>query len=71
MAAENTYAKSVLEPLIPLRDNVFDEIVARTQLSDMSPPAKRDDWWYASRTEEGQQYPVFVRMRGAAKPPSR
>lgn len=65
LAAENTYAESVLAPLVPLRDNIFDEIVARTQLSDMSPPAKRDSWWYASRTEEGQQYPVFIRMQGA------
>ena len=66
LAAENAYAESVLAPLLPLRDTVFDEIVSRTQLSDMSPPAKRDEWWYASRTEEGLQYPVFVRMHGAA-----
>lgn len=69
LSAENAYAESVLEPLLPLRDNVFDEIVARTQLSDMSPPAKRGEWWYASRTEEGRQYPVFVRMPGAPDGP--
>ena len=69
LSAENAYAESALEPLIPLRDNVFDEIVARTQLSDMSPPAKRGEWWYASRTEEGRQYPVFVRMPGAPDGP--
>ncbi|HVR32327.1 MAG TPA: S9 family peptidase, partial [Acidimicrobiia bacterium] len=69
LRAENDYAASVLAPLEPLRREIFDEIVARTQQTDLSPPAKWDDWWYASRTEEGQQYPVLVRMKGSAEGP--
>ena len=69
LRAENDYAASVLEPLEPLRQEIFDEIVARTQQTDLSPPAKWDDWWYASRTEEGQQYPVLVRMKGSPEGP--
>ncbi len=40
---------------------MFDEIVARTQLSDLSVPARRDDWWYYSRTVDGAQYAVYCR----------
>jgi len=69
LSAENDYSNSVLELLAPLRGEIFDEIVARTQLTDLSAPAKRDDWWYASRTEEGRQYPVFVRLRGGPDGP--
>lgn len=69
LTAENEYASSVLAPLAPIRQAIFDEIVARTQLTDMSPPAKWGEWWYATRTEEGRQYPVLVRMQGAADGP--
>jgi oligopeptidase B len=69
LSAENDYSEAVLGRLAPLRGEIFDEIVARTQLTDLSAPAKRDDWWYASRTEEGRQYPVFVRLRGGPDGP--
>ncbi|MEX2278597.1 MAG: S9 family peptidase [Acidimicrobiia bacterium] len=69
LTAENDYASSVLAPLASIRQAIFDEIVARTQQTDISPPAKWGDWWYAARTEEGRQYPVLVRMQGSADGP--
>jgi oligopeptidase B len=66
LADENAYAESVLAPLVGLRDEIFDEIVARTQQTDLTPPSKWDEWWYATRTEEGRQYPVIVRRHGSA-----
>jgi oligopeptidase B len=63
---ENAYAESILAPLSALRDEIFDEIVARTQLTDLTPPSKWDEWWYATRTEEGKQYAVLVRRHGSA-----
>ncbi|MDX1447998.1 MAG: S9 family peptidase, partial [Acidimicrobiia bacterium] len=62
LTAENAYFESVLGSLEGLRDTIFDEIVGRTQLTDISAPTRRGDWWYASKTEEGRQYPIFVRM---------
>ena len=66
LADENAYAESILSPLAGLREEIFDEIVARTQQTDLTPPAKWDEWWYATRTEEGRQYPVLVRRHGSA-----
>jgi oligopeptidase B len=69
LEAENAYAESILERLAPLRERIFEEIVARTQQTDTSPPARWGDWWYATHTEEGKQYPVFVRRRGSPDGP--
>jgi oligopeptidase B len=64
LEAENAYAEQVLATVGPLRQQIFDEIVSRTQQTDLSAPSRWGDWWYATRTEEGRQYPVFVRMKG-------
>ena len=69
LAAENAYAESVLAPLESVRKEIFDEIVSRTQETDISAPSRWGEWWYATRTEEGKQYPVFVRMRGGPEGP--
>ncbi len=61
LEAENSYAAEQTAHLEGLRTTVFDEIVARTQLSDLSVPARRDGWWYYTRTVEGAQYAVHCR----------
>ncbi len=40
---------------------MFGEIKARTQESDLSVPARKGDWWYYGRTQEGKQYAVHCR----------
>ncbi len=66
---ENAFTKETLAPTEELRRTIFEEIKRRTQETDLSAPARRDEWWYATRTEEGRQYPTQVRMRGAADGP--
>lgn len=69
LTAENAYAATVLSPLEPLAEQIYAEIVGRTLQTDVSPPARWGDWWYATRTEEGRQYPVLVRMHGRPDAP--
>lgn len=71
LKAENAHAETVLRRLEPLRPAMADEIVRRTQLSEISPPARRGEWWYASHTKEGHQYPSFVRMHRIPHAPER
>jgi oligopeptidase B len=59
--AENAYTEAATAGLAPLRDQVFAEIKARTQESDLSVPVRKDGWWHYSRTVEGQQYAVYCR----------
>jgi oligopeptidase B len=61
LKAENAYTEALTAGLIPLRDQIFAEIKARTQESDLSVPVRKGGWWHYSRTVEGAQYPVFCR----------
>ncbi|HEU4362673.1 MAG TPA: S9 family peptidase [Mycobacterium sp.] len=61
LEAENSYTDSATAHLEPLRQQIFEEIKARTQETDLSVPTRRDDWWYYLRTFEGKQYGVQCR----------
>ncbi|MGY3564520.1 S9 family peptidase [Sinomonas sp. RB5] len=63
LAAENAYTDAVTAGQQPLRDAIFEEIKRRTQETDLSVPARKDGWWYYARTVEGQQYPIYCRVR--------
>ncbi|WP_430296313.1 S9 family peptidase [Sinomonas sp. B1-1] len=65
LKAENAYTEAVTEHQQPLRDAIFEEIRRRTQETDLSVPARKDGWWYYSRTVEGQQYPIYCRVKAA------
>jgi oligopeptidase B len=66
LKAENAYTASMTDGLAPLREQIFNEIKDRTQETDLAVPAKRGDYWYSTRTEEGRPYRIWVRMEGAA-----
>ncbi len=59
--AENAYTEAATAGLAALRDQIFGEIKARTQETDMSVPVRKGGWWHYSRTVEGQQYAVYCR----------
>lgn len=59
--AENAYTEAVTADQEPLRQEIFDEIKARTVETDLSVPARKRGWWYYTRTEEGQQYAIHCR----------
>jgi oligopeptidase B len=61
LTAENAYAEAATADLAPLRDQIFAEIKARTQESDLSVPVRKGAWWQYARTVEGQQYAVHCR----------
>ncbi|MBS9532474.1 S9 family peptidase [Mycobacterium sp. M1] len=61
LEAENAYTEAVTAPLEPLRQQIFDEIKARTKETDLSVPTRRGDWWYYARTFAGKQYGVQCR----------
>ena len=61
LRAENQYTDALTAHLAPLRDQIFEEIKARTQESDLSVPVRKGGWWHYSRTVEGKQYAVFCR----------
>jgi len=61
LEAENAFTEAATAALVPLRDEIFAEIKARTQESDLSVPVRKAGWWHYARTVEGQQYAVHCR----------
>lgn len=65
LEAENAYTASVMAPLETLEEKLFDEITGRIKQTDMSVPYRLDDYYYYTRYEEGQEYPVYCRKKGS------
>ncbi len=71
LEAENAYTLSVMEPLNPLIDTLYQEMLSHIQQTDVSVPYRDGNFDYYSRTEEGLQYPVLCRTPAAAHAPTR
>ena len=63
--AENTYAEALMAPLAGLRDDLYREMLSHIKQTDVSVPFRDGDWWYYTRTEEGQQYAIHCRTHGS------
>ncbi|MBC7558033.1 MAG: S9 family peptidase, partial [Dermatophilaceae bacterium] len=61
LEAENDHTDAATAHLEPLRQQIFEEIKARTQETDLSVPVRRSGWWYYTRTLEGSQYAIRCR----------
>ena len=68
LRAENDHTEAVMAGTEDLREQLFQEIRSRVRETDMSVPARKGDWWYATRTEEGRQYPIHVRWGADVEP---
>jgi len=62
---ENTYAQAVMAGWGELPNQLFEEIRARIQETDMSVPVRKGPYWYHGRTQAGQQYAIHGRRRDA------
>jgi len=72
LSAENTYLAQELAYLAPLESELFEEIKARIEETDISVPVRRRGWWYYERTREGLNYPINCRLAvrpGDERPP--
>jgi oligopeptidase B len=63
LQAENDYTKSYLKHTETLQQELFDEMLGRIQQTDISVPYKLNGYYYYTRFEEGQEYPVYCRKK--------
>ncbi len=61
LQAESDYTEQWFKPHEKLIDTLYSELVGRIQQSDDSVASRKGAWWYFNRTQQGQQYPLFVR----------
>ncbi len=63
LEAENAYTDSFMNPHKDLADNIYKEIMGRIKQTDNSVPYKNKNYWYFSKTEDGKQYPIYLRSK--------
>ena len=66
LTAENAYTEAVTAPLAELRQEIYDDISARTKQTDLSVPEfvrhpGLGEFWYYARSTEGLDYPSYPR----------
>ncbi|HEX5183296.1 MAG TPA: S9 family peptidase [Allosphingosinicella sp.] len=69
LKSENDYADASLAPLKPLQDKLYDEFVGRLKQDDSSVPYRQRGYFYYTRFETGQDYPVLARRKGSMDAP--
>lgn len=63
LEAENAYTAAVMKPTEAVQQKLYDEMLGRIQQTDVTAPYRDGNYWYFSRTQEGKQYPIFLRTR--------
>ena len=66
---ENTYADAVMKPTAGLQQKLYDEMVSHIKETDVNVPYKEGGYFYYSRWEKGQQYPIYARKKGSLEAP--
>jgi oligopeptidase B len=69
LEAENAYTEAQTAHLADLRKSLFDEMLGRIQEDDDTPPVKRGEYWYYTRTEAGKAYRIHCRKKGSVDAP--
>lgn len=63
LKAENAYKDAMLSHTKDLQQELYDEIVGRIKQEDQSVPYKHNGYYYITRYEEGQEYPIYSRKK--------
>jgi len=71
LEAENAYKDAMLAPIRQLKQQLNEEIVARIKQDDASVPYRKGGYWYYTRYETGQEYPIYARRKGSMDSPER
>ena len=63
LTAENEYTESFMGRHKGFVDTLYNEMLGRIKQTDLSVPYDLGGYWYFTRTEEGKQYPTYLRSR--------
>ncbi|MGQ0762172.1 MAG: S9 family peptidase [Acidobacteriota bacterium] len=61
LESENAYTAAMMKHTEALQEKLYNEILSHIKQTDVNVPYKRGDYFYYTRTVEGQQYPIFCR----------
>src|SRR5258705_1112624 len=63
LEAENAYTQAALQPTEAFQQQLYQEMLARIQQTDLSVPYRLRGYLYFSKTIEGRQYPLHYRRK--------
>src|ERR1043165_594375 len=69
LEAEYAYSAAVMKPTEALQEKLYNEILSHIKQTDNTVPYRWGDYFYYTRTVEGQQYPIFCRKQGNPNAP--
>jgi oligopeptidase B len=69
LEAENAYTEAFMKPTQELQKALYDEMLGRIKETDLSVPYRDGGWFYYSRTQKGEQYPIYCRKKGSLEGP--
>lgn len=69
LTAENEYLKAKTKHTEELQKKIYNEIIGRIKQTDESVPYKDNGYWYYTRYEEGQEYPIYCRKKETMEAP--
>ncbi len=70
LEAENAYTRQATAHLEPLAHQIYDEILASTELTSVTYPSPKGEWAYYMRTVESLQLPIWCRRPRSSPPPT-
>lgn len=62
--AENTYYKAMTSNTNKFQEDLFEEMKSRIKEDDESVPYKKNGYYYITKYDTGNQYPVYTRKKG-------
>jgi oligopeptidase B len=65
LEAENAYTAAMMKPTEALQEKLYQEILSHIKQTDVTVPYRWGDYFYYTRTVEGQQYPIYCRKHGS------
>jgi oligopeptidase B len=63
LKAENAYTKQVMQHSGAFQKDLFEEMKGRIKEDDTSVPYKLNGYWYITRFQKGQDYPIYSRKK--------
>lgn len=66
---ENDYFNKMTAEIDSFREDLFEELKSRIKEDDESVPYFYNGYWYITRFEKGQQYPIYTRKKEALTAP--
>lgn len=63
LKGENDYTLQEMKDTEKLQETLYNEMVGRIKQDDESVPYYKNKYWYYTRYEEGQEYPIYCRKK--------